>query len=258
MLQQGISSKLSFTLLLTLSIAACSPKYETGDYQKLLARNITFNGIQYDIVSINPKELEIRLYWKDTSGNPFENFGSLKNYLEDQKKELIFAANAGIYTSDYKPGGLHIEEGEMISDINQSKGIGNFHMMPNGIFWISNSGAQILSTEDYIKAGEHARIATQSGPMLVIGGQIHPEFTKGSKNLHVRSGVGIDSSGVVHFAISGEVVSFLEFAELFREELNCPNALYLDGKISRFYVPKLSLENTSGDFVGIFAVSRDQ
>lgn len=236
----------------------CSEKYDSGPYENLEARNVEFKEVTYDVVSFDPAVLKLELFWKDESGKAYRNFASLKDKLLSEKQELMFAANAGIYTADYSPGGLHIEKGEEISGINLSEGEGNFHMMPNGVFLVSESGASVVKSSAFQNLNEKVRIASQSGPMLVIDDQIHPEFTDGSKNRHIRSGVGVDKEGKIHFAISGKVVNFYDFASFFKEELGCPNALYLDGKISRFYAPKIALENTGGDFVGIFAIATKQ
>jgi uncharacterized protein YigE (DUF2233 family) len=60
------------------------------------------------------------------------------------------------------------------------------------------------------------------------------------------------------FAVSEAPVNFHTFARLFKEELGCRNALYLDGTISQFYVEG---EGYAGaptfmvkPYAGIFAV----
>jgi len=40
-------------------------------------------------------------------------------------------------------------------------------------------------------------------------------------------------------AISDAPVNFHRFARLFRDDLGTPNALYIDGKVSRLYAPDL-------------------
>jgi uncharacterized protein YigE (DUF2233 family) len=80
--------------------------------------------------------------------------------------------------------------------------------------------------------------ATQSGPMLVISGRLHPSFLADSPSLKTRNGVGVTSDGKVIFAISDGPVRFHDFATLFRDDLNCPNALFLDGSISSVDIPE--------------------
>jgi uncharacterized protein YigE (DUF2233 family) len=53
--------------------------------------------------------------------------------------------------------------------------------------------------------------------------------------------VGVRADGKIIFAISQGEVSFDAFARLFRDGLDCPNALFLDGgSASSLYVPSLS------------------
>ena len=60
---------------------------------------------------------------------------------------------------------------------------------------------------------------------------------------------------IAAFAISDEPVTFYAFARLFRDGLNCPNALYLDGSISGMLCPAAKCRALgANDFVGIFAV----
>ncbi|MEL6946803.1 MAG: phosphodiester glycosidase family protein, partial [Pseudomonadota bacterium] len=83
--------------------------------------------------------------------------------------------------------------------------------------------------------------ATQSGPMLVINGKLHPRFLPRSNSLKIRNGVGVSRSGeTLFFAISQRRVSFHAFGTLFRDVLKTPNALYLDGTVSALKSPSHS------------------
>ena len=114
-------------------------------------------------------------------------------------------------------------------------------MEPNGIFYISAHGAAVAETQAFLKQRPRADLATQSGPMLVIDGRLHPRFDRRSTSLKSRNGVGVRSDGKVIFAISQGDVSFDAFARLFRDGLNCPNALFLDGgSASNLYAPSLN------------------
>ena len=83
--------------------------------------------------------------------------------------------------------------------------------------------------------------ATQSGPLLVSDGIFHPAIRLNSPNKLIRNGVGIRSDGHLYFVISTTPVSFHEMATLFRDYLDCPDALYLDGTVSALYAPKANL-----------------
>ncbi|MEQ1652519.1 MAG: phosphodiester glycosidase family protein, partial [Hyphomicrobium sp.] len=61
-------------------------------------------------------------------------------------------------------------------------------------------------------------------------------FDDNGPSRYVRNGIGVTASGSIAVAISEEPVSFGTFARLFRDQLKCPNALYLDGSVSRLRV----------------------
>ena len=117
-------------------------------------------------------------------------------------------------------------------------GPGNFGLLPNGVFCIREGRADVIETRRYIDESPACRDATQSGPMLVIDGALHPRFLSDSTSRYVRNGVGTSADGArVVFAISRNPVTFHEFGTLFKDTLGLPNALYFDGKVSRMYAP---------------------
>lgn len=194
----------------------------------------------------------------DEFTEPLRNFSSLKGLVERSgQARLRFAMNAGMYTEDRDPVGLYVEEGELLSHVDRRKGeFGNFYMQPNGILVVDTlSRISILRTEVYRdqEAGR-LRYATQSGPMLVIDDEINSQFRPESKSRFVRNGVGITDHGQVVFVISREPVNFHTFASFFKERLCCPQALYLDGAISRVHLPELGQHFLGGDFGPMIAV----
>lgn len=159
-------------------------------------------------------------------------------YCRAKSVEPLFATNAGIFTPGMAPGGLYVESGEAKVPINRNDGEGNFHLKPNGVFFIDADGAHVLDTERIDEVTiKKMKTATQSGPLLAGDGKIHPEFRRDSENKKVRSGVGVNSPSDVYFALSKEAVNFHHLARLFAERLECNDALYLDGVISRFWMP---------------------
>lgn len=195
----------------------------------------------------DPATQEIRLYWKDDKGQVLGSIQHLKDHLGRKQQKLIFATNGGMYKMDHSPVGLFIQEQKVISPLDTSSGRGNFYLMPNGVFYITTANkAVICPTSDY-KHNSQIRFATQSGPMLLINGAIHPAFKKGSANLNVRNGVGILPGNKLLFAMSKEPVNFYDFAEYFKS-MGCINALYLDGVVSRTYLPEKNWIQTDGDF----------
>ena len=110
----------------------------------------------------------------------------------------------------------------------------------------------ICKTEDF-KKNMKIKFATQSGPMLVIDGEIHKSFNKSSLNVNIRNGVGILPNNKILFAMSKKEINFYEFAEFFKSK-GCVNALYLDGFVSRTYCPSKNWIQTDGDFGVIIGV----
>jgi uncharacterized protein YigE (DUF2233 family) len=92
--------------------------------------------------------------------------------------------------------------------------------------------------------------------MMVINGVINDKFVNGSKNLNIRSGVGISNDGNVVFAISNEEVNFYDFAAFFKDKLGCDNVLYLDGAISKMYLPEIGRDELGGSFGVMTGVTR--
>jgi uncharacterized protein YigE (DUF2233 family) len=157
-----------------------------------------------------------------------------------------------MYKKDLSPQGLYIENGFIKSKIDTvQNGYGNFYMQPNGIFYITTDNKGIIcKTKNF--NNQHIKYATQSGPLLLINGKIHPKFRKGSKNLNIRNGIGILPSGKLLFAMSKEKINFYDFASYFKS-FGCKNALYLDGFVSRIYLPEKGIKNQDGLFGIIIA-----
>ena len=199
---------------------------------------------------------EIGLHWRDARGRPYRSFGALAAGLREQGGKLVFAINAGMYDTDFRPIGLHVEDGETLVKLNSGEAppgqtpVPNFYKKPNGVFFVADGRAGILTAEAYAATAPAARIATQSGPMLVIGGQLHPALIPGGTDRTRRSGVGVcgegEGEGEVVFAISDGAVNFYDFALLFRDRLGCPDALFLDGgRGAGIHDPALGRNDTS-------------
>ena len=149
--------------------------------------------------------------------------------------------NAGMYHRNRAPVGLHMEDGVEIMRLVTSDGPGNFGLLPNGVLCLRDASARIVETRRFAAQKPTCRDATQSGPMLVIDGALHPRFLPASDSLYVRNGVGVTADGTTAWmAISNEPVNFHHFARLFRDRLGTPDALYMDGNISRLYAPGLN------------------
>jgi len=189
------------------------------------------------VYKANPQNTNIQLYWKDDKGQLLKSLQALKNFTEKRGDKLLFAMNAGMYKTDHAALGLFIQDGKIISPINSATGKGNFYLQPNGIFYITtNNLAGICCTGDFIHYN-NIRYATQSGPMLLIKGKINAAFKEGSSNLNIRNGVGITPNKDLLFVMSKQPINLYDFAAFFKNA-GCTDALYLDGFVSRTYLPE--------------------
>lgn len=203
--------------------------------------------------TVDLKKDSIGFYWKDDKGNILKSIQNLKLFVESKGDKLKFAMNGGMYKSDNSPQGLFIQNSVGVALLDTLQGHGNFYMKPNGVFYITaNNDAFICSTQDF-QSHSKIKYATQSGPMLLINGEMHPAFKQGSSNLNVRNGVGILPDGRILFAMSKEAVNFYDFAMFFKR-MNCKNALYLDGFVSRTYFPEEKWEQMDENFGVIIGV----
>lgn len=196
---------------------------------------------------VDPQKQDLRFYWKDEHGQRFGAIQRLKDWCEHRGQRLLFAMNGGMFDPGYSPVGLFIEGGRLIKTLDSGAGKGNFYLQPNGVFYLTKDHrAGICTTPAFHDSGQVA-YATQSGPMLLIDGAFHPGLTKGSPNLNIRNGVGILPGNRILFAITREPMNFYDFAAWFREQ-GCRDALYLDGFVSRAWMPEKGWQQTDGDF----------
>lgn len=194
---------------------------------------IVFEGSRFTACRYRRGEHRIQLFL-DAGGRPLRSLGALERHLGPRASRLRFAMNAGMYDRRGRPIGLYVEDGVERRALNRRRGRGNFHLMPNGVLSVDRQGrVAVTASEDY--RGEDVRWATQSGPMLVIDGALHPRFAENGTSLNIRNGVGVIDADNAWFAISEEPVSFGRFARLFRDRLGCRDALFLDGAVSSLW-----------------------
>jgi uncharacterized protein YigE (DUF2233 family) len=233
-------------------------------------RDLEFEGLSYTACSVAAPE-DLRLFLNGADG-PYGSFAAVETALEPQGGMLAFAMNAGMYHEDLRAVGLYVENGVESAPIVTSDGPGNFGLLPNGVFCITGNGGvslydgatgeskpapafAVMESRRFADTGASCRYATQSGPMLVIDGALHPRFLATSDSLNYRNGVGVSADGqTAEFVISNDGVNFHSFARLFRDVLDTPNALFLDGSISRLYAPQLDRNDAGfpmGPMVGV-------
>ena len=199
-------------------------------------RQMVFEGSRFTVCSDPKARIELRTASAD--GRPYRSFAVLEHVLGKRAEDVRFAMNAGMFDTEGRAIGLLVEQGKELHSLNRRKGAGNFHLMPNGVFLVRDDGtAEVVPTEEY-KGAKDIRFATQSGPMLVIDGQLHPAFEPDGRSRFIRNGVGIAPDGTPTFVISEEAVSFGKLARFFRDGLKCRNALFLDGSVSSLWDPE--------------------
>lgn len=202
-------------------------------------RDETFEQLSFTVCQAEAGQ-DLRLFLSDAAGGPLGSFDAVNTLLGAQGQTLIFAMNAGMYHPDYRPVGLYVEDGEEIAHLQTREGPGNFGLLPNGVFCITGDGFQVIEARAFAMLHPACRFATQSGPMLVIDGKLHPKFLPTSDSRNIRNGVGVSADGkTAYLVISNGLVNFDLFARFFRDRLSTPNALFLDGTISRLYAPEL-------------------
>lgn len=204
-----------------------------------LCKRLGHEGNSYSVCRVDLRETKLEIFNLDQEGQPLRNFSALADLVGEEGKELRFAMNAGMFDEDLKPIGLYVEDGEQKKKLNRRDGQGNFHLKPNGVFYVQGDELGVMTTEAYAKSDLRPDFATQSGPMLVIDGEIHPKFSETGTSLKVRNGVGMLDGQTAVFVISENAVNFYDFAKVFRDALNSSNALYFDGSVSSLYSPEL-------------------
>jgi uncharacterized protein YigE (DUF2233 family) len=236
----------SIACILTLPIASHGEE----------TKRVEFEGKSFTVVRVSLDKQHLQLFLNNDAGVPFKSFDAIQASIAKNQRWLVFAMNAGMYHANFSPVGLYVENGKQLFPLNLANDQGNFFMKPNGVFAITDSGARVVESSTYPTLGGKVALATQSGPMLVIDGKIHPVFRPDSNSRLVRNGVGVVSPKSVVFAISEEPVNFYEFAVFFRDCLHCKNALFLDGTVSSIYSEALKRNDKRidlGPMIGITA-----
>ncbi len=230
---------------------------------------IEHGGVAFHVYQLDPAKEKLELHLSDKEGEP-NTIPKLAEKVKRRGRDLKFAMNAGIFEKNFRPSGLHISNGKTVTKLNlknfvkesEAQFTPNFFLKPNGVFYLLEDGtAEVTGSDRYASLTITPVLATQSGPLLVNYEVIHPIFGKDSTSKKFRNGVGVAKKGNVVFVCSVldqklGLTNFHNFATLFRDKLDCPDALYLDGVISDIFIkgetPPIRETNW---FAGILAIT---
>jgi uncharacterized protein YigE (DUF2233 family) len=234
------------SLFLLLALAACEAEPPQAPANQAAAvaaapepacEGRQFEGSSFTVCAYRRGEHEIRLAWRGADGRPLRSLAALEQALGPDAARVRFAMNAGMYDEEGAPIGLYVEGGKRLKAVNLRPGPGNFHLLPNGVFAVASDGSVSIARSTALRRLPPPHWATQSGPMLVLNGKLHPKIDEDGPSRFVRNAVGVKDPRTAYFAISEEGVSFGRMARLFRDVLGCRNALYLDGSVSSLWDP---------------------
>jgi uncharacterized protein YigE (DUF2233 family) len=186
-----------------------------------------------------PERHRIRMTLGPADGEPYRSFSAMAADRPGDVPSVAFAMNGGMFDAEGQPVGYYVSGGRRLTVLNENEGPGNFHLKPNGVFF-GSAGREwrVLDSESFAaEVTTRPEFATQSGPMLVIDGELHEAFDADGESLKLRNGVGVDRAGRAHFVVSEAPVSFGKFARYFRDVARTPNALFLDGSVSALWDP---------------------
>ena len=199
---------------------------------------VVFEEVPLTHCTADPARHTITTVLGDDQGQPYRSLLAYGESLGDDAAGIAFAVNGGMYDEAGEPIGYYVENGERLKELNREDGPGNFHLKPNGVFFGTDGKWEVRTSDSfYANVGDRPAFGTQSGPMLVIDGRLHPEIQDNGPSKAIRNAVGVDAQGRAHFVIADAPLSFGQLARFFRDELKVSDALFLDGNVSALWDP---------------------
>ena len=234
----------AFSLAAAAALASCSGDETAeeiampGDVPRPACEKVVFEDIPLTLCTADPARHAIHTALKPEDGPPFRSLAAYAANRPADSEPVVFAMNAGMFDDDGEPIGYFVENGQRLHNLNRARGPGNFHMLPNGVFFGSDGKWEVRTSQDFFdNVTSRPEFGTQSGPMLVVKGELHSEIDPDGESLRIRNAVGVDQKGRALFVISNEPVSFGKLARFYRDVLSVPNALFLDGTVSSLWDP---------------------
>ncbi|MEM9084625.1 MAG: phosphodiester glycosidase family protein [Pseudomonadota bacterium] len=176
------------------------------------------------------------VYGPAGSETPYGTLGTFARTAD--AATIVFAMNGGAFSDDLKPRGYLVTSGDRLAELDRGSGDSNFHMKPNGVFFGSNGRWRVLATNRFFSTvRERPRFGTQSGPMLLVDGELGAAISENGNSRAIRNAVGVSDDGKAHFVITNAPLSFGQLARFYRDELGVKNALFLDSNSSSLWNP---------------------
>jgi uncharacterized protein YigE (DUF2233 family) len=199
-------------------------------------RAVTFEEVPLTVCTADPATHRIAMANLGSDNQPY---GSLTAFAATVDPATIaFAVNGGMYGDDLKPIGYYVEKRQRLAELNRGEGEGNFYMKPNGVFFGTGGTWRVLGSNTFFNTvGDRPEFGTQSGPLLLDNGKLHPDIQGDGPSKAIRNAVGVDAQGRAHFVISETPISFGKLARYLRDEMKVGNAVYLDGQVSSMWDP---------------------
>lgn len=217
-----------------------------------------FEGATFTVCKVDLRKDRLELFLTAPDGLPYASFDRLVALGGTAGVPAVgFAMNAGMFEPGLRPVGLFVTGGRELAPLNLKSGKGNFYLKPNGVFAVAGGGFVIVDSAKWNAVAGPVRLATQSGPLLVEKGRIHPGFSANSTSLYVRNAVGVLSPNEAYLVISAGPVTFYHLARFMKVGLGCGDALYLDGAVSSIYSPALGRNDSKYKLGPIIAVGMD-
>ena len=221
-------------LLCLLLLASCGDSTANPPAPQSFCGQQSFEGARFTVCDNEGGRL--LLFAAGPDEQPVRSFAEIAR--REGSDTVAFAMNAGMFDEEGRPIGLAASADGEDHAVNVRDGPGNFHMKPNGVFVVSANGIPAIYRSDRMpEFRAPPQLATQSGPMLVIDGKLHPRFEHDGESRLIRNGVGVTADRRALFVISEDPVSFGKLARFFRDRLKTPDALYFDGSVSSLWDP---------------------
>lgn len=220
-------------------------------------KEVQIGGQPAVVYRVSMKRDRLQLFLRDDAGQSLKSFDAITQLLAKRKQRLLFGMNGGMYHGNFAPVGLCVIDGKTLEPLNLKDDEGNFFLKPNGVFFTDQVGAHVMEASEFARRTAPVTLATQSGPMLVVNGQIHPKFNVDGPSKLIRNGVGVANPDTAIFVIADGPVNLHTFASYFRDTLKCPNALFFDATVSSLFSAPLNRSDKKMDLGPILGVVED-